>query len=77
MLLYFVKNPIICFVHTCEKNASTSKGAPMPSPNMIKLRRLKKKSGSVKLLINRAAIKSGLQGITMAPKKKPKIKALR
>jgi len=59
-----------------EIAAKTSRGKPMPMPKKRKRSIFSKKPIADMVLVKRAAIKRGLQGTTMAPKKKPNMKAL-
>ena len=52
----------------------TKRGAPIPNPKNKKFKRLMKKLAVV-VFKNKAAIKAGLHGITIAPKKNPNRKA--
>ncbi len=75
-LLFFVKKPIMFLLHCPETKLKANSGAPSPNPNAIKLNMLEIKSPNKKALAKNAAIKAGLHGITIAPKKKPKTNAL-
>ena len=55
---------------------NTNNGDPRPIPKERKLNMLEKKSPNKRALAKNVAMNAGLQGRTIAPKKKPKIKAL-
>ena len=74
-LLFFVKNPIIFSLHCPEIKLKINSGVPSPIPKARKLDILEIKFSNKRALAKKAAIKAGLHGITIAPKKKPKIKA--
>jgi hypothetical protein len=71
-----VKYAIIAVLLAVDRRENRRRGNPIPKPNDRKLRMFSRKSRVVNVLVNRTAIKAGLQGTTMAPKKKPKEKAL-
>ena len=55
---------------------NTNNGNPRPIPKERKLNILEKKSPNKRALAKNAVTNAGLQGRTIAPKKKPKINAL-
>ena len=75
-LLFFVKNPITVLLHCAEINANKSKGRDIPTPKNTKLSKFVKKSTVDVLIANKTISDAGLHGRTIAPKNKPKIKAL-
>lgn len=75
-LLFFVKKPIIFLLHCPETKLKINNGKPSPSPKARKLDMLEAKFPNKRALAKNAVIKAGLHGITIAPKKKPKINAL-
>ena len=54
-----------------EITENSSKGKPIPKPKARKLEIFDRKSGIVAALVNKTAMNAGLQGTTIAPKKKP------
>ncbi len=54
-----------------EITANKSSGNPIPNPKTIKFKKFVKKSVAVVLMANNIIKDAGLQGNTMAPKKKP------
>ena len=75
-LLYFISVLIIALLAAVESTENNSNGKLIPKPNAIKLAIFVKKLVITTVLANNAAINNGLHGITIAPKKKPKINAL-
>ena len=75
-LLCAVKKLIMASVAVVEIAAKTRRGKPMPRPKNRKRSIFSRKLRADMVLVKRAAIKSGLQGTTIAPKKKPNRKAL-
>jgi hypothetical protein len=76
ILRRLVRKVIIVSVAVAERAARTKRGKPMPIPKNRK-RSIFSKNPAVDIVLEkRAAINKGLQGTTMAPKKKPKKKAL-
>ena len=67
---------IIFLFHFADKIENASKGNPKPIPKAKKLIMLDVKLLNNNALAKKAAINAGLHGITIAPKKNPKIKAL-
>ena len=60
-----------------ENKEKTRRGKAIPVPKKRKLTIFSKKVTVDKVLTKRAAINNGLQGITIAPKKKPNMKELK
>ena len=76
-LLFLVKNPITFSLHCAEINANKSNGRDIPTPKNMKLNKFVVKSIVDVLIANNTIREAGLQGNTIAPKKKPKIKELK
>lgn len=76
ILLFLVRKLIIASVAAEEIAAKTNRGKPIPMPKNRKRSTFSRKPVADMALVKRAAINSGLQGTTMAPKKKPNKKAL-
>ncbi len=74
-LLYLLRKPIMVSAAAVETAAKTNKGNPIPMPKNRNRSMFSRKAVET-VLVKRAAIKRGLQGTTIAPKKKPKRKAL-
>lgn len=74
-LPFFVRKLTIASVAAEEAPASTSKGKPTPTPKNKKRETFCAKSTVDTVLANRMAMNPGLQGTTIAPKKKPYRKA--
>ncbi len=70
--LYFVVIPIICVLVFRETIEKRSRGALIPMEKKKNVKIFSKKPIRVIALANRAAIKRGLHGTIIAPKKKPK-----
>ena len=75
-LLFFVKNPMTFSLHCAEINANKSNGRDIPTPKNMKLNKFVVKSIVDVLIANNIIREAGLQGNTIAPKKKPKTKEL-
>ena len=73
--LYLTRKVIIFPLKVLDTIASTNKGNPMPRAKTKKLIIFSKNAIVSRAFVKKAAIKSGLQGITIAPKKNPKRKA--
>jgi hypothetical protein len=71
-----VKKPITSLLFVAETIANISKGKLMPIPKTIKFNKLTTNSITDVLTANKTASEAGLQGKTIAPKNKPKIKLL-
>ncbi len=71
-----VRKSITASLAAEEIAAKTSKGKPMPIPKNTNCSTFITKLVVDMVLVKRAAMKRGLHGTTMAPKKKPKVKAL-
>lgn len=71
-----MKNLVTFLLLANERADNTNKGIDIPTPNAIKLKKLDVNEVIVSALEKRAAIKSGLHGIIIAPKKKPNRNAL-
>ena len=76
VFLFFVKNLIIELLHFRDIIENNKRGVPIPIPKNKKLNIFVKKFVTKRDLAKRAAIKAGLQGTTIAPKKNPNINAL-
>lgn len=70
-LLCFVKKLIIDWLQFTERREKAKSGKPRPIPNTKKFSMLEVKSPIRAARVRKAAMKAGLQGITIAPKKKP------
>jgi len=66
----------MALLHCPEINDNINNGNPNPNPNPIKPVMLEIKLLKRMALAKNAAINAGLHGITIAPKKKPKMNAL-
>ena len=73
-LLFLVKNPMTDRLYCAEIIEKTSKGRAIPIPKNMKLNKFVTKSTVEVLIANKTIRDAGLQGKTIAPKKKPKIK---
>ncbi len=73
-LLFLVKKPITDSLHWAEIIEKASKGRAIPIPKKMKLNRFVTKPMVDVLMANKTINDAGLQGKTIAPKKKPKIK---
>ena len=73
-LLFLVKNPITDSLHWAEIIEKASRGRAIPIPKNMKLNRFVTKPIVDVLIANKTINDAGLQGKTIAPKKKPKIK---
>ena len=60
-----------------ERRENASSGKPRPTPKAVKFNMLEVKLLNKKARERNAAIKPGLQGMTIAPKKKPYNRAFR
>ena len=76
ILLCFVSHPMIAVLFPEEINENANNGNPSPNPKPRKLVIPDKNCVVVAALAKNAAIKAGLQGKTIAPKKNPNEKAL-
>ena len=63
-------------VAVVEIAAKTNKGKPMPMPKNKNCRIFSRKPMADAVRVKRTAINNGLHGTTIAPKKKPNVKAL-
>ena len=75
-LLCFVRKPIMATLLVADSNEKASNGKPRPNPNARKLRLFARNCVVVVARAKNAAIKPGLHGKTIAPKKNPKVNAL-
>ncbi len=75
--LFFPRSEISVWLFADPISERTINGKLNPIPKKRKLRTFEAKPIIVSALVNKAAMKSGLQGITIAPKKNPKRNALR
>jgi hypothetical protein len=75
-VLYFVKNEITTELTVVDKIEMKSKGNPIPNPNKIKFNIFVIGSTVNAARAKKAAIKPGLQGNIIPPKKKPNKKEL-
>ena len=68
---------MIIWLQLKEINENKSKGKPRPKPKKIKFKTLLRKLSKSRARAKKAPINPGLQGITIAPKKKPYSRAFR
>jgi len=69
------RNFIIVALEACDIREKTKSGKPIPIPKNMNVIKLLTKSIEITLLAKSAAMNNGLQGTTIAPKKKPYTKA--
>jgi hypothetical protein len=74
--LCLAKKSINELVKDADSNEKIRSGNPIPKPNEMKVTRFSKKPIVDNVVVKSAAINNGLHGITIAPKKNPKRRAL-